>query len=391
MKSWKKYVGLLLVLVLVLPVASTFAQDGIMGSGLVTGPMDGEATTLNAAGATFPKPIYDQWMAEYAALTGVQINYQGIGSGGGQRGISDMSLDFAGSDAYMKDEQLAEAQGGPILHIPMVLGGVVATYNLPELAGSDEVLKFTPETLALAFLGELGAPDDREPLVKWNDPRLVADNPQLADVDKYIVIVHRSDSSGTTNIFTDYLTTISEDWASEVGAGKTVNWPTGIGAKGNPGVAGNVAQTAYALGYVEAGYAVANDLPAAAVQNMDGNFVEVTQASVSAAAGGLELPDDMRVGAVNAAGPDSYPIAGFTWILVYENQTDAAKGTAIARYLWWATHDAQEWTAASMDPVILGYAPLPPAAIEKAEALIMMIKNPDGSPALPQEIIDAMQ
>jgi phosphate transport system substrate-binding protein len=386
---WMKMLVLALALTLVVPVA--FAQgDTIPGSGLITGPADGEAKALNGAGATFPKPLYDQWVALYNDLTGVQINYQGIGSGGGIQGISDQSLDFGASDGPMTDEQLANAKGGLVLHIPMALGGVVPVYNLPELDGQD-VLKFTPETLALVFLGEAGrvsGDNPRDPIVKWNDERLVADNPQLADVDKYIVVVHRSDSSGTNNIFTSYLSAVSEDWADIVGFGNSVDWQTGIGAKGNPGVAGNVVQTPYAIGYVEQGYAVANDLPAAAVQNQAGNFVTASQETVSAAAAGVELPDDMRVKIVNAAGDNAYPIAGFTWLLVYENQTDAVKALALTRYLWWATHDGQVFTATSTDPVVLGYAPLPEPAIQKAEALIMKI-TVDGTMALPQEIADA--
>jgi phosphate transport system substrate-binding protein len=386
---WVRLVSLAIILAVVVPVA--FAQSEIPGSGLITGPADGEAKTLNGAGATFPKPLYDQWIAAYNKLTGVQINYQAIGSGGGIQGISDESVDFGASDGPMTDDQLAQAKGGPILHIPMTLGGVVPTYNLPELQGQD-VLKFTPENLALVFLGEAGritGDNPRDPLIKWNDPRLVADNPQLANIDKYIVVVHRSDSSGTTNIWTSYLSAVSEDWADLVGFGNAVDWPTGIGARGNPGVAGNVAQTPYSIGYVEQGYAVANNLPAAAVQNKAGNFVTASQETVSEAAAGVDLPDDMRVKIVNADGENAYPISGFTWLLVYENQTDAAKALALTRYVWWATHDGQIFTATSDDPVVKGYAPLPEPAIKKAEALIMKI-NVNGQQVLPQDIADAV-
>jgi len=387
---WVKLVSLVIILAVVVPVA--LAQGAIPGSGLITGPVDGEVKTLNGAGATFPKPLYDQWIAAYNKLTSVQINYQAIGSGGGIQGISDQSVDFGASDGPMTDEQLANAKGGPVLHIPMALGGVVPTYNLPELQGQD-VLKFTPETLALVFLGEAGrvtGDNPRDPIVKWNDPRLVADNPQLANIDKYIVVVHRSDSSGTTNIWTSYLSAVNEDWADLVGFGNAVDWPTGIGAKGNAGVAGNVSQTPYSLGYVEQGYAVANNLPVAAVQNKAGNFVTASQETVSAAAAGVDLPDDMRVKIVNADGENAYPIAGFTWLLVYENQTDAAKALALTRYVWWATHDGQELIANATDPVMQGYAPLPEPAIKKAEALIMKI-NVDGKQVLPQEIADAVK
>ena len=385
-----RLVGLAIILALVVPVAS--AQTEIPGSGLITGPVDGEAKTLNGAGATFPKPLYDQWITAYNKLTGVQINYQAIGSGGGIQGITDESVDFGASDGPMTDDQLAQAKGGPVLHVPMALGGDVPTYNIPELQGQD-VLKFTPETLALVFLGEAGritGDNPRDPLIKWNDPRLVADNPQLANIDKYIVVVHRSDSSGTTNIWTSYLSAVSTDWADLVGFGNAVDWPTGIGARGNAGVAGNVSQTPYSLGYVEQGYAVANNLPVAAVQNKSGNFVTASQETVSEAAAGVELPDDMRVKIVNADGENAYPISGFTWLLVYENQSDAAKALALTRYAWWATHDGQEFIATSDDPVVQGYAPLPEPAIKKAEALIMKI-NVDGKQVLPQDIADAVK
>jgi len=387
---WVRLVSLVIILAVVVPIA--FAQSEIPGSGLITGPVDGEARTLNGAGATFPKPLYDQWIAAYNKLTGVQINYQAIGSGGGIQGITDESVDFGASDGPMTDDQLAQAKGGPVLHVPMALGGDVPTYNIPELQGQD-VLKFTPETLALVFLGEAGritGDNPRDPLIKWNDPRLVADNPQLATIDKYIVVVHRSDSSGTTNIWTSYLSAVSTDWADLVGFGNAVDWPTGIGARGNAGVAGNVSQTPYSLGYVEQGYAVANYLPVAAVQNKSGNFVTASQETVSAAAAGVDLPDDMRVKIVNADGENAYPIAGFTWLLIYENQTDAAKALALTRYAWWATHDGQEFIATSDDPVVQGYAPLPEPAIKKAEALIMKI-NVDGKQVLPQDIADAVK
>jgi phosphate transport system substrate-binding protein len=377
---WVKVVVLVTILALAIPAA--FAQD-IPGTGLITGPADGEAKTLNGAGSTFAKPLYDQWNAQYDTLTGVQINYQAIGSGGGIQGISDQSLDFGASDGPMTDEQLAAAKGGAILHIPTSMGGVVLVYNIPELEGQD-ALKFTPETLALVYLGEAVS----DPIVKWNDARLVADNPQLANVDKYIVVVHRSDSSGTTNIFTSYLSAVSQDWADNVGFGNSVDWQTGIGAKGNPGVAGNVLQTPYAIGYVEQGYATANNLSVAAVQNQAGNFVIASQETVSAAAAGVELPADMRVKIVNADGDNAYPIAGFTWLLVYENQTDSAKALALVRYLWWATHDGQALVETSDNPVFQGYAPLPEPAIKAAEALMMKI-NIDGQMVLPQELADA--
>jgi phosphate transport system substrate-binding protein len=244
----------------------------------------------------------------------------------------------------------------------------VPTYNIPEVT---DVLKFTPDTLAGIYLGTI---------LKWNDDKLVADNPQLKAVDKFIVVVHRSDGSGTTNIWTSYLTAVNTDWAKAVGAANSVQWPVGLGGKGNEGVAGNVKQTPYSVGYVELAYAQQNKLPIGFVKNKAGNFIQATTASVSLAAAGVKLPDDLRVKLVNADGPDAYPISGFTWLLVYEKQTDAAKATALTRMLWWATHDAQSFNSD------LGYAPLPLPAIQKAEVLIEKITI-NGKPALPAGIM----
>ncbi len=367
-------------------VAPALAQDGddpepnIPGVGLVAGPAAGEAEVLLAGGATFPQPLYERWFAVYFDLTGVVISYEGIGSGGGQRGILAGGFDFAGSDAYLSDAQLAETGDNPLLHIPMTLGGVAIIYHLP---GVDETLQLTPETLSLVFSGA-DAPD---PLLRWNDPRLVADNPFLAKVDEPVQAVHRSDSSGTSFIFTGYLAAVSAWWADTIGAGKLVAWPQGgLGGRGNDGVAGLVANTPYALGYVERGYAVQHDLPVAALQNRAGNFVRPTPASISAAAAGVPLPDDMRVDLVNADGENAYPIVGFTWALVYEQQDDPAIGLALARYLWWATHDGQVWTATTDEPVVAGYAPLPLPAIARAEALLRRMTI-DGEPALPPAIL----
>jgi phosphate transport system substrate-binding protein len=359
-------------------MAATVAP--IPGTGKITKGVDGEAKKLNGAGATFPAVLYSKWFSEYAKLTGVEINYQSIGSGGGIKSISDQTVDFGATDGPMTADQTKAAKGGAILHIPMALGGVVPTYNIPELAGKD-ALKFTPETLSLIFLADKGADAEKkiEPLLKWNDPRLVADNPQLKDVDKFIVVVHRSDGSGTTNIWTSYLTAVSEPWAKQVGAANSVNWPTGLGGKGNEGVAGNVKQTAYSLGYVEQAYAVQNKLPVGLVKNKAGKYILATEESVSLAAQGVKLPDDMIIKLVNSDNPDSYPITGFTWLLVYEKQTDAAKALAVARMLWWATHDGQQFNADLL------YAPLPVDAIKKAEVLIGKITI-NGKPALPAGI-----
>ncbi len=273
----------------------------------------------------------------------------------------------------MNDDQMAAANatcGADILHIATALGGVVVTYNIPELQDSGDVLKFTPDTLAAIFLGDI---------TTWSDPLLVADNPQLEGIDQPIAVVHRSDGSGTSNIFTSYLKAVSETWATEVGSGTSVNWPTGIGQKGNAGIAGAIAGVPYALGYVELAYAEQNGLPESLIQNQAGTFIGATTASVTAAAAGVEIPEDERIMIVNGAGENTYPIAGFTWLLVCPNQTDAAKATALTRMLWWATHDGQSYHAD------LGYSPLPLAAITADEAQIMKIMI-DGAPALPADI-----
>ncbi len=346
-----------------------FAQS-IPGAGLVKGPAAGEAKQLTGAGATFPAVLYTKWFSEYYKLTGVQVNYQGIGSGGGIKSISDMTVDFGATDGPMTDEQLAAAKGGPILHVPTALGGVVAIYNIPELGKSPTSLKFTPEILAGIYLGTI---------LKWNDAALVAENPQLKEVNKYIVVVRRSDGSGTTNIWTSYLSAVSEEWSKQVGAGNSVLWPVGLGGKGNEGVAGVVKQTPYSIGYVEAAYAVQNKLPMGIVKNKAGKYVAPTMKSVSLAAQGIPLPDDMRIKVVNSSNPDAYPIAGFTWLLVYKNQTDPAKALALTRMLWWATHDGQQYNES------LEYAPLPLDAVKKAEVMIQSI-TVNGKRALPATI-----
>ena len=361
----KRVMVLFLSLVAVLGASA----QAVPGSGMVKAPMAGEATKLNGAGATFPAVLYSKWFSEYAKLTKVEINYQSIGSGGGIKSISDMTVDFGATDGPMSDDQLKAAKGGAILHIPAAMGGVVPTYNVPELVGKAN-LKFTPDTLAGIFNGDI---------IKWNDPLLVADNPDLTAVDKFIAVVHRSDGSGTTNIWTSYLTAVNEKWAKETGAANAVKWPTGLGGKGNEGVAGNVKQTPYTLGYVELAYAKQNKLPVGLVKNSSGTFIVPNEDSVSQAAAGVTLPDDMRIKLVNSANPKAYPISGFTWLLVYQAQTDAAKAMAVTRVLWWATHDGQAFNAG------LDYAPLPTDAIKHAEVLIKSI-TVNGKAALPAGI-----
>jgi len=380
MKNSKLLAAVAALFVLSLSIGFVFGQDAtpeatpVAGSGMVTGPMDGEATSLNAAGATFPQVLYTTWFSDYAKLTNVQINYQGIGSGGGIKGVTDGTLDFGASDAPMSDKQLSDAQatcGGSVLHIATALGGVVLTYNIPELAAGTDALKFTPETLAGIYAGTIS---------NWKDDKLVADNPQLAAVDQPIAVIHRSDSSGTSNIFTSYLAAVNSDWATNVGAGTAVNWPTGIGQKGSAGIAGAIKGVPYSLGYVELAFATQNQLPVALIKNKAGNFADATGDTVTAAAAGVTLPEDMRIMIVNGDGDTTYPISGLTWILVCENQKDAAIATAITRMLWWAIHDGQAYN------LKLGYSPLPDAAIKADEAQILKIKV-DGKQALPAGIV----
>jgi len=379
MKNRKLLASVASIIVLSLSIGFVFGQDAtpeatpVAGSGMITGPMDGEAQSLNGAGSTFAQVLYSTWFSEYAKLTNVQINYQAIGSGGGIKGITDATLDFGATDGAMTDEQLDAAKancGGTILHIATALGGLAVTYNIPELAGGTDALKFTPETLSAIYLGTI---------TNWKDEKLVADNPQLANVDQPIAVVHRSDGSGTTNIFTSYLTAVSDDWSKNVGAANSVNWPTGIGQKGNAGVSGAVKGVPYSLGYVELAFAQQNSLPIALIKNQAGTFLAPNTENVSNAAAGVELPEDLRIKIVNGAGDNTYPISGFTWILVCENQKDAAKATALTRALWWGVHDGQSMLSG------LGYSPLPDAAIKADEAQILKIKI-DGKQALPDGI-----
>lgn len=323
----------------------------------------GEATSLNGAGATFPAVIYTKWIDEYNRLTGVQINYQSIGSGGGIKSITDKTVDFGATDGPMTDQQLADARA-PILHIPMVMGAVVPTYNVP---GVTAPLRLTPEALSGIFL---------ESIKRWNDPRITSANPGVSLPDQAITTVHRSDGSGTTNIFTDYLAKVSPDWKAKVGSGNSVNWPGGVGGKGNEGVAGFVKQTPYSIGYVELIYAIQNKLGYAHMQNAGGRFVEPNLDTVSKAAEGITLAPDLRVSITNSANAEAYPIAGFTWILAYEQMTERPKALALTRYLWWSITDGQAFAKE------LGYAPLPKDVVTKAQEKIRAISS-GGTPVLP--------
>jgi phosphate transport system substrate-binding protein len=334
----------------------------------ISGPLASEAKALTGAGATFPAPLYQKWFDEYARITQVQVNYQAIGSGGGIKGIQDMTVDFGASDAPMTDDQLAAATGGPIFHIPAALGAIVPTYNIP---GVSAKLKFTGATLAGIFLGDI---------TKWNDPKLVADNPDLANINQDIVVVHRSDGSGTTFGWTDYLSTVSPDWLSKVGKGTSVNWPVGLGGNGNPGVAGEVQQNPNSIGYVELIYAIQNKLGYGQVKNKAGQWIDASLDGVTAAAAASiqTIPPDLRFSIVDAAGPTSYPISTATWLLAYKNMTDQPKAAALTRLLWWATHDGQKFNND------LAYATVPTALTARSEDFIRQI-NVGGTPALPKQ------
>src|SRR5579859_4449483 len=332
----------------------------------INGPAADEAKALNAAGATFPAPLYQKWFDEYAKITQVQVNYQTIGSGGGIKGIQDQTIDFGASDAPMTDEQLAAAKGGPIFHIPTALGAIVMTYNIPNVKTK---LKFTGATIAGIFLGDIA---------RWNDPKLVADNPDLAQINEDIVTVHRSEGSGTTFGFTDYLSTVSPDWQTRVGKATSVNWPVGLGGSGNPGVAGEVQQNPFSIGYVELIYAVGNKLDYGMVKNKAGQWIDPTLDSVTAAASAAltAIPADLRFSIVDASGDTSYSISTATWLLAYKTQTDQPKALALVRLLWWATHDGQKFNKD------LQYAVVPDGLTAKSDQFIHQIVF-NGQPVLP--------
>ena len=306
---------------------------------------------LNGAGATFPYPLYSKWVAEYRRVEpAVMINYQSIGSGGGIRQVTERTVDFGASDSPMSDVELAKAPG-KLLHLPVTLGAVVIGYHLPGVASG---MRLGPEVLADIFLGKV---------TRWNDPLLVALNPQLALPEQAIVVVHRTDGSGTTGVFTEYLAKVSPVWQKQVGTGTSVRWPTGLGAKGNEGVAGLLKTTPGAIGYVELAYAKQAKQPHAVLRNRAGNFVEAGLANITAAAADSagSVPADLRMSIVDAPGATSYPIAAFSFLLVYEAAQHPARGAALARFLRWAVSGGQAHAAA------LHYAPLPAALAAKVE------------------------
>ena len=321
-------------------------------------PLTGLAqTTLNGAGATFPYPIYSKWFSEYHKLhPEIQINYQSIGSGGGIRQVINGTVDFGASDGPMTDDMLKEAKA-KILHMPTVLGADVPAYNIP---GVTAELKFTPEALAGIFLGKI---------TKWNDKAIMSANPGVNLPDKDIIVVHRSDGSGTTYIWTDYLSKVSPEWQSQVGKGTSVKWPIGLGGKGNEGVAGSIRQLQGSIGYVELIYAAQNNIAYGSVKNAAGTFVKASLESVTAAAASApKMPEDFRVSITNAPGKDAYPISSFTWLLIPAQSKDASHGKILADFLNWMVTDGQKMTAA------LSYAPLPEGVVQKEKEAIKQVR-----------------
>ncbi|MBS1849770.1 MAG: phosphate ABC transporter substrate-binding protein PstS [Acidobacteria bacterium] len=313
-------------------------------------------TTLNGAGATFPYPMYSKWFSEYHKLhSDIEINYQSIGSGGGIRQVLAGTVDFGASDGPMTDDQLSQAKS-KILHIPTVLGAVVPAYNIPGVSGE---VKFTPQALAGIFLGKI---------TTWNDPAITKPNPGVNFPNQPIIVIHRSDGSGTTYIFTDYLSKVSSDWQNGPGKGTSVKWPIGLGGKGNEGVAGQIRQLQGSIGYVELIYAVQNKIPYGVVKNAAGEFVKASLQSTTAAAGSVKnMPADFRVSITNAPGKDAYPISSFTWLLIPVQAKDANRGKIIADFLNWMLVDGQKLTTE------LTYAPLPENVVAKVKETVKQV------------------
>lgn len=338
-------------IVALMVLAAGCGDSGSTGTGNVP------SASLTGAGATFPYPLYSKWFDVFGKdHAGVNINYQSIGSGGGIQQIIAQTVDFGASDAPMKDDELAKAPA-PLLHIPTVAGAVVVVYNVQ---GINSGLKLTPETLAKIFMGTI---------TNWNDAALKADNADLQLPDKDIAVVHRSDGSGTTSIFTDYLASANSDWKDNVGKGKEVNWPVGIGGKGNEGVGGQVSQTDGSIGYVELAYATQNKLSTASIKNKAGKFVEGTVENTTAAlaAAVIKLPDDFRGSIVNQDGDNAYPISGLTYLLIYKDQKDQNKGKALVAFVSWAIHSGNGYAKD------LQYAPLPPELVKKVDDKLKQI------------------
>lgn len=324
----------------------------------VTASVVASAETINAAGATFPAPIYQKWFEDFhKAHSDIQINYQAIGSGGGIRQLTEGTVDFGASDMPMTDDQASKVTKFKVLHFPTVLGGIVPTYNIPSATS----LKFSGETLAGIYLGNIK---------KWNDPALKKDNPGVNLPNEDITVVHRSDGSGTSFVFSDYLSKVSPEWKMKVGANTSVNWPVGLGGKGNEGVAGLVKQTPNSIGYVELVYAIQNKMEYGSMKNAAGNFVKADVSTVTDAAAGAakEMPADFRVSITNAPGKNAYPISSFTWLLIPDKIDNATKKKSITDFLQWMM------TAGQADAPGLSYAPLPKSVVAKEQKQLALIK-----------------
>lgn len=325
----------------------------------------GDDNTLLGAGSTFVYPLFSKLFSEYNKTAGLKVNYQSIGSGGGILQLTNKTVDFGDSDAPLNEEQSTK-MGVPVLHIPMCSGAVVLSYNLPEV---KDTLKLTPELIASIFLGNIKS---------WNDPKIAAANNGVQLPNTPIVIAHRSDGSGTTNIFTTYLTAVSPEWSSKVGKGSSINWPAGLGGKGNEGVAGLVKQTPGAIGYVELAYAMQNKMSFAKLQNKSGNFITPTVASTTAA-GNIQIPADAKVSLTNTEASDGYPISGLTWALIYKeqkyNNRSQERATKLVKLLWWNIHEGQQYCNA------LNYATLSPTALSVAETILKSATY-DGKPIM---------
>jgi phosphate transport system substrate-binding protein len=324
-----------------------------------------DTASLTGAGSTFAAPLYSRWGIDYKAnvSSGVQVNYQSIGSGGGINALKDGIVDFGATDAPMTDADIAKAKG-PVQHIPTALGAIVITYNLP---GLSQPLRLDGDTIARIYLGKI---------TKWNDSAIAGQNQGAKLPDADIAVVHRSDGSGTSFIFTDYLSSVSADWKDAVGTSKNPSWPIGLGGQGNEGVSQQVKQNENSIGYIELGYAQTNKLPLASIKDQGGDYVQPTTDSTSLAASGVAIPEDYRVSIVNSPSKGAYPIAGFTWIVLYKEQTDAAKAKALVDFLWWGIHDGQR-----VEPS-LGYAPLPKDLVTSIEKTLTTNITVHGEPVL---------
>jgi phosphate transport system substrate-binding protein len=342
---------LLLSLVMLL---SACGGGSTAGNGTPTAVPCPQTTSLTGAGSTFVNPLFSKMFNAYASVgCQIEVNYQSVGSGAGITQLLNQTVDFGATDTPMTDAQLAQSKNGNVLHIPVTIGAVAVSYNL---SGVTQPLKLDGDTVANIFLGKI---------TFWDDPAIAATNSGVTLPHQAITVTHRSDGSGTTGIFTNWLAAVSTDWKNGPGAGTTVNWPVGVGAKGNDGVANAVKTTAGAIGYSELGYALSNNIPVASIKDHDGDFVAPSLDSAKAAAASITtIPDDLRFFFVNAPGQGAYPITGFTWALVYTTQVDADKGQAVADTMWWVIHDGQQYSTA------LNYVPLPANIVQKGEAKI---------------------